>query len=176
MKIIVKNALIAFLLFGVSGELCAQTIRVSGYVTDSRTGETLIGAGVQSEKAGTITNNYGFFSIPLAAGKDGAISFSYVGYETQRMVIKAKRDTLFTVFLNPDASIKESVVTAERNPSTGAALMEVMDIPVEILKTTPFVLGEPDVLKTVQMMPGVQFGNEGFTGLFIRGGGSENVA
>ena len=173
MKTIVKNALIALLLFGVSGELCAQTIRVSGYVADSRTGETLIGAGVQSEKAGTVTNNYGFFSIPLTAGKDGAISFSYVGYETQRMVIKAKRDTLFTVFLNPDASIKESVVTAERNPSTGAALMEVMDIPVEILKTTPFVLGEPDVLKTVQMMPGVQFGNEGFTGLFIRGGGSD---
>ena len=55
MKTIVKNALIALLLFGVSGELCAQAIRVSGYVADSRTGETLIGAGVQSEKAGTVT-------------------------------------------------------------------------------------------------------------------------
>ncbi len=69
MKTIVKNALIALLLFGVSGELCAQTIRVSGYVADSRTGETLIGAGVQSEKAGTVTNNYGFFSIPLEQEK-----------------------------------------------------------------------------------------------------------
>ena len=154
------------------------TATVSGYITDAASGETLIGAGVLVEETGrrtptgAVTNPYGYYTLTIPRGKV-ALQYSYVGYESVGMELDLQRDTTVNIVLKPAAEIKEAVVVAQKDAGIQSTYLGAIDIPLVHIQRTPVVFGEADVLKAIQLMPGVQGGNEGFTGLYVRGGGPD---
>lgn len=157
-----------------SSEVSDKRVTVSGYVLDSKSGESLIGAGVRSEidGRGTVSNNYGFYSLSIPRGLV-KIECSYVGYETRRLSFKAVKDTVLNIRLNPGNILSGSSITARKEYDFISRGLSAIDIPIEQIRQTPSVLGEADILKTLQLLPGVQAGTNGFTGLYVRGGGPD---
>lgn len=164
--------LMAQLLFSVSS-VFAQQFTISGYIKDGETGEALPGASVYvtALKKGTTANTYGFYSLTLPATDSSGVVISFVGYSPQIKKVYLNQHIKLDVRLAATAdTIKEVVITAEQNRNVEEPRMGVVDIPIEKIKMLPVILGETDVLKVVQLLPGVQSGNEGTTGYFVRGG------
>jgi hypothetical protein len=153
----------------------AQKITVSGTVTDEGSGENLIGATIYNTRSlqGTTTNNYGFYSITLP--KDSVrLRISFVGYENQHFSFLLTNDTTINVGLNGGETLQEIVITgtAEDNIQESSRMGSI-DVPIHQIKAMPALLGETDVLKVLQLLPGVQSGAEGSSGLYVRGGGPD---
>lgn len=150
-----------------------QTVTISGYIQDHDTGENLIGATVYSlnDQLGTTTNYYGYFSLTLPAGTKEII-VSYVGYEEYRFTEELKSNVTKTIKLKTDLVLEEVVVTGEPEMAERTQ-MSTINLSTRDIKALPALLGEVDVLKTVQLMPGVQSGNEGSSGIYVRGGGPD---
>lgn len=151
---------------------------VSGYITDEVSGETLIGANIYTSPGGegTFANEYGFYSLTIPEGNT-ALRYSYVGYEPKDMDIRLDGNTEQNIKLTPNKQLQEVVVYGNKS-ETGifATQMGALDVPLDVMKSTPSLLGEADVMKTVQMMPGVKAGTEGSAGVYVRGGGvDENL-
>lgn len=159
------------LLFGYQlGE--AQT--VSGTVTDKATGETLIGATILDEISGkgTVTNAHGRYSFTIH--QDSVrLRVSYVGYATQLFSLKLDKATEINIRLEPAVELQAVTIRAERPTDPKSSQLSAIAIPVEHLKSVPVLFGEVDVLKTLQLMPGVQGGSEGMSGMYVRGGGPD---
>lgn len=145
---------------------------ISGYLTDHESQETLIGANVieTTQGKGTTTNNYGFYTLTLPEGET-SVGFSYLGYASLMHRFALHKDTVLNIRLVTDNVLDEVVVVSDRveagllSTHTGA-----IDIPINHIKNTPTILGETDVMKTIQLMPGVQSGVDGAAGLYVRGG------
>ena len=150
----------------------AQRATVSGYITDLQTGETLIGAGVIEGGKGAVTNAYGFYTLTLPKGRH-SLTFSYVGYAEQTVELNLQRDTTLNVPLVPGTALKEATVVASKDAGIQSTKMSAIELPMQVIKHAPVLFGEHDVLKTIQLMPGVQSGAEGFSGIYVRGGGPE---
>lgn len=167
----------AALAIGAAGGLNAQTPRarvtVSGHITDKASGETLIGAGVITDGAGAATNTYGFYTLTIPQGKGVSLKYSYVGYDDVTLTLDLLRDTTVNVALKANSELKEAVVSAQRESGIMATKMSAIEIPMNMIKNTLVLFGEADVLKTIQLMPGVQSGAEGFSGIYVRGGGPD---
>jgi hypothetical protein len=150
-----------------------QSYTVSGYVQDSLTTESLIGASIywQSSGQGTAANKFGFYSLTLPAG-EVEIAYSYVGYGTLTKRFNLQQDTVIMVSLNPSQELPEVEVTASARIQENVR-MSAINLPVTQIKSLPALMGETDVLKTLQLMPGIQSGGEGTTGLYVRGGGPD---
>ncbi len=151
-----------------------QTKTIAGYVTDANSGETLIGAYVMTPdgKRGTETNQYGYFVLTLPEGQNQIIA-SYVSYSEKQLTFNLKNDTTVRIKLEPDNQLEELVVTAKeikRDHRLEETVISKEVISPELLNVLPAMLGEPDLVKTVQMLPGVQSGTEGSSGLYVRGG------
>lgn len=152
--------------------LAQQKYTINGYITDSETNETLIGAYINDELSlnGTTSNNYGFFSLTLPAGKI-KVAFSYVGYNIQYLEIELNKDLKIDLSLSSRNELGEiSVVAKNQNERITSAQGSKIVLPIEMIKGLPALLGETDVIKTLQLLPGVQSGTEGSTGLYVRGG------
>lgn len=156
-----------------------QKVTVSGYIRDNATGETLIGAGVvtsggNSAKTivGAVTNEFGFYTLTMPAGEE-ALTYSYVGYAEQRVDLALTRDTVINVRLVPSSELKASTIISRKDAGINSTYMGALEIPQTMIESMPVVLGEPDVIKTLQLMPGVQPGMEGFSGIYVRGGGAD---
>lgn len=153
-----------------------EKFTISGTVKDARNGETMIGSTVYIEELtrGASTNLYGFYSLTIPRGKYN-LKVSYIGYETHTQVIELSKDTLIDVELQVSSIQKEEVVvTGERkDQNTRSAAMSTVEIPIKEIKALPALGGEVDILKTIQLLPGVQSGSEGNTGLYVRGGGPD---
>lgn len=151
----------------------AQT--VSGTVTDAATGETLIGATVLDVASGkgTVTNAQGRYTLTLKGSATVTLRYSYVGYKTQTQEADISRGLQLDVKLEPSVMLREVEVTAERVNSPRAAQMSAIEVPVEQIKMVPVMFGETDVLKALQLLPGVQGGTEGTSGIYVRGGGPD---
>ena len=151
----------------------AQTLTISGYVTDENTGEVLIGTNVYEVnlQVGTTTNNYGFFSLTLPAAT-AVIRFSYQGYATQTMTFERSVEELLRIELDPVVLVLDSLeVTASYDDRLQEQVqMSSLGVSMADVQTLPSLLGEPDILKTFQLMPGVSSGAEGSSGLYVRGG------
>jgi outer membrane cobalamin receptor len=149
--------------------------RIFGIVYAESGGETLPGAHVYIEESGqgVVTNNYGYYSISLSSFP-ATLVFSYVGYETQRVEILAGDETRKDVYLKPVHELKgveiqaQSIQSFHKSPQ-----MSMLSLPATQIQSTPVLLGEKDLFKVLQMMPGVKGGNEGSSGLYVRGGGSD---
>lgn len=166
-----------FLLLLLPWTALSQNYTISGTLTDATTGEVLIGANVYvtSLQKGTTTNNYGFYSLTLPRMDSLGIAFSYVGYAPQFKKAYLNDNIELDVELMPGVGLLDEVVVSgtRRDENVARPQMGVVDIPTEKIKELPAILGEVDVLKVVQLLPGVQSGNEGTTGFFVRGGNAD---
>mgnify|MGYP003454667240 FL=1 len=155
--------------------LYAQKHTISGYVKDAISGESLIGAtiAVKGLSKGITTNAYGFYSISFAAGKQ-EVYYSYVGYKAQNFSFSLTRDTSINISLYPvKALTEEVVVVSKKSGNVKSAQMGRVTLPVDQLKTIPAFLGEVDILKTIQLLPGIRNAGEGTAGIYVRGGGAD---
>ncbi len=171
---------------GVRAQGVQDRATVSGYITDSKTGETLISAGVvarvpsaqpgqdgaEGALVGAVTNPYGFYTLTLPKGIH-ELTVSYIGYSDQTVSIDLRRDTTINFTLNPDLQLKGATVVATKDAGILSTKMSAIEVPVTVIQQMPTLFGEADVLKTIQLMPGVQAGTEGFSGIYVRGGGPE---
>lgn len=169
-----KKILVLALLLLSMGAVMAQTHTLSGVVTDHASGETLIGATVMDLNTGkgTVTNAYGRYSLTLRDG-EVQLRISYVGYQTRTFDIVLKENQNINADLMPSTTLNEVVITAERPTDAKSSQMSAISIPVEHIKAVPVLFGESDVIKAVQLMPGVQSGSEGTAGMYVRGGGPD---
>lgn len=151
-----------------------KQVTVSGFVRDKRSAESLIGASVyeSGSRVGTASNNFGFFSLTLPGG-DITIRASYIGY-TGRLynLTGLERDTVLTIELEPSASLQEVVVTGQSTSkqSVLSTQMGALEINQQTIRSTPVMFGEADIIKTLQLTPGVSSGTEGTAGMYVRGG------
>lgn len=154
----------------------AKNHSVNGYVTDVQTGERLIGATVLDTRSGvgTVTNVNGFYSLTLPSDSV-CLQAGYVGYDAVLSpVFLLSRDTLVELSL-VSSNILEEVVVEGRQSISGvqSVQMSAVEVPVSQIKGIPAVGGEVDILKAIQLLPGVQSGSEGSAGLYVRGGGPD---
>ena len=152
----------------------AQKITISGYIKDAATKEALIGASVvnANTQRGTSTNQYGFFSLSVSVVDTIELIISYAGYTIQAKKVMVKNNLQLTILLE---SSKENlaevvVVSGKNNRNVQKAQMGVIDVPLKAIKNLPVLFGERDVLKIIQLLPGVHGGQEGTTGFYVRGG------
>ncbi|MGC9375679.1 MAG: TonB-dependent receptor [Bacteroidales bacterium] len=163
--------LITLLLFSFF-QVTATKYTLSGHITDE-SGEELIGATiyVKSLKTGTVTNAYGFYSLTIPKNSYQII-YSYVGYETQIKKVELNQNLRINIVLKEQSkTLNEVVITAERKDANVAkAEMSTMKIQAQEIKKIPAFMGEVDVIKAIQLMPGVQSASEGSSGFNVRGG------
>lgn len=164
--------LLSLLLFISTHTLAQNTFTISGYITDTESGEKLIGASVYlpAINKGTSTNQYGFYSLTVAADTV-TLLFSYVGYASEKKVVPLQQNLRLDVELSSDNLLEEVEVVASRQDNAVEQVqMGVHKIPIQTIRMAPVLAGETDILKTLQLLPGVKFGNEGSAGLYVRGG------
>ena len=149
---------------------------LSGYVKDNETGEYLIGATIYLKEnlKGTSTNQYGFYSLTVEEGTYN-ISYSFLGLKTEQKVINLNKNTRLNISLESNAIItNEVVIEAEgADKNVESTNMSQVKIDVKNIKKLPAFMGEVDVLKTIQLLPGVQSSGEGNSGFYVRGGGPD---
>lgn len=168
--------LLVFAFFIFSIESSAQKYTISGYVREKRTGEDLVGANIYVKELskGTVTNSYGFFSLTLPKGEYQLI-VSYLGYRDYTQKVKLDKDLKINIQQEEAVIVgNEVVVTGERtNKNIESIEMSSFKLPIEKIKSIPAFMGEVDILKTIQLMPGVSSGGEGNAGFYVRGGGPD---
>lgn len=146
---------------------------ISGHIKDASNGETLIGATlhVRETGSGATSNNYGFYSVSLPQGVYH-LRYSYLGYKTLEKKVNLTENTVIEVELTPEQQeIREIIVTAgKQNENIRQVEMGVEKLQAKTIKSIPAFMGEVDVIKAVQMLPGVQSTSEGGSGFSVRGG------
>lgn len=155
----------------------AQTKRtINGNITDAKTGETLIGASIKLTGAGTaasLTNAYGFYSLNVATGKYD-ISVSFIGYKTITNTIEITKDARLNFALEEDNQLNEVVISAtKKNENVSSPQMGLQKLSVKEINNVPVLLGERDVMKTLQLLPGIKSAGEGNSGFYVRGGSTD---
>jgi hypothetical protein len=149
---------------------------ISGYVREKVSRESLIGVNVylSDHKTGTTTNTYGFYSITLPAADSVDLIISYVGFTPEIVKIKLNKNIELNIDLKPSVLLDEVTVTYNRiEKQSQSVKMSTINLQIAQIKNVPSLLGEKDVLKVLQFMPGVQTGSEGSSGLYVRGGGPD---
>ena len=148
---------------------------IFGYVIDSETGERMVGATLYNEisQVGTTTNMYGYFSIP--GDKESVLQIRFLGYQSKIVKMSDITSMPFYIALTPDEKLLNNVEISEN--ALGDQLMSIENglkkISVSSLKSIPVLGGEPDILKTIQLMPGVATVGEGTSAYFVRGGNQD---
>jgi len=173
-----KNLIVLVIFFCISIPLIAQqTVTISGFVREKGSQELLPGTNVFIENSpyGTTTNTYGFYSLTVPKSDSVLITFSYVGFERISVLKSAKSNLEISIELTPVTQLNEVVISARRQEELVSESVEMskIEVPINQIKKIPAFLGEKDVLKVLQLMPGVQKGTEGQTGLYVRGGGPD---
>ncbi|QKZ11785.1 TonB-dependent receptor [Spirosoma sp. KUDC1026] len=171
-----RNIIVLGLLLLIGTKVMAQTTQrtISGYVKDAADGEGLIGVSVyvREAKTGTVTNNYGFFSVTVPAGTY-TLSITYVGYAAQtKAVTLADQNVRLNVELQEEGKQLQEVIVSTRREDDNVKNIEmsVNRIDVKTLQRIPALLGEVDVVRSIQLLPGVSTVGEGATGFNVRGG------
>lgn len=171
--LLVALQLISFVF--IPAKVFSQSYSVSGYITDIDNGESLIGATafVKGTSYGISSNVYGFYSLSLPKGKH-IVSFSYIGYNPQNFELNVDSNIVLKVKLSSiKTQLTEFVITTEageEKKEVSSTQMGMITIPIERIKSIPTIGGETDIIKVMQLMPGVKRGGEGQTGMFVRGG------
>ncbi len=167
-----KPYILFVLFYSLASLACAQDFTVAGTLLDSSNQEVLIGAHIYDTetKQGTITNEFGFYSITLAKGKH-KLRYSYVGYTPVEKVINLTKDTEVNARLGAVNYLGEiKVIGTKAEKIEQSTQMSTISVPLKQILQLPAFLGEVDVLKTIQLLPGVNPGVEGSSGLYVRGG------
>ncbi|MDQ1087453.1 TonB-dependent receptor [Siphonobacter sp. SORGH_AS_1065] len=152
-------------------------VTISGYVRESGSGESLPGVtvSVPAVQKGTTTNTYGFYSLTLPLSDTLEVVVSSIGFQSQSRKLALTRNLEMNwQLLVSNAELKEVVVSGNyQTRESQKVQMSAISVPIEQMKDVPALLGEKDMLKVLQLLPGVQKGSEGNSGLYIRGGGPD---
>ena len=162
-----------FCLISISYIYCQEKYTLSGFVSDQNNGENIIGVNIfcKDLKQGVASNTYGFYSLTLPKG-EYEISFSYIGYENQIYNINLNKDIEKDIaFKISSFSVGEIQVRGKAN-IVKQTQSSVIEIPIEQIRSIPALLGEVDIIKAIQLLPGVQ-SSEGTSGFYVRGGGPD---
>jgi len=171
-----KTSLLLFLVFLIQ-TLSAANLTISGFISDQTSGETLLNGSIYDFKSGkgSVSNSYGFYSLSLPAG-EVELRCSYVGYLTQNLHFLLTKDTTINIRLQPSTELSTVTVyggSSRKEFGVLGAQMGAIEVPISQIKSIPALFGETDVLKALQLLPGVQGGTEGSAGLYVRGGGPD---
>lgn len=165
-----------FISLNLNAQSSTSKYTVSGYVKDANSGESLINATISmvGNTKGVTANQYGFYSLSMPAGTY-TLRVSYLGYETQLIPITLDKDKVLNVDLQPKKSISKEVVVKDkrRDENVKSTDMGTHQLSIESIKKLPVIMGEVDVLKTLQLLPGVSSAGEGQSGFYVRGGGPD---
>jgi hypothetical protein len=168
---LLKITLILLVFFSINLK-AQQKYTISGYFEDSASAEKLISAAIFNAKTtlGAVSNTYGFYSLTLPKGNVDLI-MSYVGYSDQRLSFNLRKDTVINIKMKPNLELQTVEISAQKQDRIERRTqMSQVTIPIAQIKKIPALLGEVDVLKALQLLPGVQAGGEGQNGLYVRGG------
>ncbi|MGB0430757.1 MAG: carboxypeptidase-like regulatory domain-containing protein, partial [Bacteroidia bacterium] len=156
--------------------LAQKKVSLSGYIKDGSTGEDMISANVYVKELGTgvATNIYGFYSISLVPG-NYTIEVSYLGFNTITEQLTISQNTKKNYKLQPQQiTTDEVVITAEKSDkNVKSNEMSKIDLEPEKLREIPVLFGETDIIKTIQLLPGIQSTGDGNSGFYVRGGGPD---
>lgn len=166
-----------FLLFILPTILFAQShVTIHGVISDINSGERLVGASIYSTnaKTGISANDFGFFSIKLPKGPN-TLHASYVGYQTSSIQINLHKDTVLNFTLKTSLSLEEVTVKGNNSRSVHPyfSTLNMMKLDIAKMADIPVVLGERDLLKAIQYLPGIKGGAENSAGFNVRGGSSD---
>jgi outer membrane receptor for ferrienterochelin and colicin len=148
---------------------------ISGFIMDSKTGERLANASIQVRRkaVGTTSNAFGYFSIALPADTV-QLMISYAGYTPQFTEVDLKEDKVLEVKMETNSELKEIIIASKNSKEEShQTRIGIIKLPVQTIKSLPALLGEADVMKAVQLLPGVQQGIEGTSGIYVRGGNAD---
>ncbi|MGK0389034.1 MAG: hypothetical protein ACI94Y_001768 [Maribacter sp.] len=149
---------------------------ISGYIRDIESGEDLLEANVyikENPTQGTNSNIYGFYSLTMESG-EYTLVFSYLGYTDKEMKITLNEDTRINVDMGVGVEIEAVVVYADApDQNEQSTRMGTVELDIEQIKKLPTLLGEVDIFKAIQLLPGVQSAGEGNSGFYVRGGGPD---
>lgn len=148
---------------------------IHGVVRDADTGETLIGATVQvaNTTVGTFTNEYGFYSLRVE-GETVVLLASFVGYQSMEVPVGPDTPLPLTIRMSSGQMLQEVVVKSNSfREQLNSAQMGVQELSAREARLIPVVFGESDIIKAIQLKPGINSGSEGNTGLFVRGGSAD---
>lgn len=171
------NWILSLLLVFLSGVTLAQDkFTVSGYVKDGSNGEELINATVyvRETKSGVQTNLYGYYALTLPAGTY-TLDISYLGFNQSTQTVNLKANTKLNVEMDEWTEELEVVEIAGKRKDANISNVEMskVDLNIEQIKSIPAMMGEVDVIKAIQLLPGVQSAGEGGSGFYVRGGGKD---
>jgi len=171
-----KTFFLFLLFFIIPLGLFSQNFSLTGYVSDINSGEELLFASITTNDntKGTVSNEYGFYSLTLPKGKYKII-FSYSGYQKKEIEIELYKSFSLNVGLKQiDNEVEEVVVTGERSDKnvTGTEVGTIQ-IDLKESKLVPVIFGEQDIFKSMQLLPGISSGSDGNSGFFVRGGDSD---
>jgi hypothetical protein len=171
-----KTNFLSLLVFFLATSVYAQKVfTISGHIKDADSGEELISANLIDALSakGTVSNTYGFFSLTLPKGKV-ALKFTYVGYVEEIKSFELDKDIELNILLKPSVALQEvEILATKAERIEERSQMSRIDVPIQQIKKIPALLGEVDVLKALQLLPGVQGGTEGQSGIYVRGGGPD---
>ncbi|MGQ1891210.1 TonB-dependent receptor [Thermophagus sp. OGC60D27] len=156
-------------------KLSEQSFTIRGFVSDERSGERLLGANIynSTRDQGTATNFYGFYSLTLPGGET-ELNASFVGYKSAIRRFNLISDTVISFSLSPSVELPEISVLGSRMPNMfEGSSFGAMRVSMDQIVDAPALFGEPDLVRGIQMLPGIQSGSEGFSGLYVRGGGPD---
>ncbi|WP_118975119.1 TonB-dependent receptor [Taibaiella koreensis] len=165
-----------FLFTGIVWASAQKKVSLSGYIKDASSGENLIGAAiyVKESQTGITSNAYGFYSISLPADSY-SISVTYLGYNTLTQTVNLIESKSLNIDLEPEGKEMEEVVVSDerKDENVRSTEMGTISLSTEQIKKLPVIFGESDILKAIQLLPGVQSAGEGNSGFYVRGGGPD---
>jgi len=166
--------LLVFLFALLNVKTFSQKYTLSGYLEDKDSGEKMIAANIyiDSTYTGTTSNSYGFYSLTLDKGIY-TIVFSYTGYTPIRKTITLDRDVSMNIKIESNNQLMGVEISAQAEKIEMSTQMSIIKVPIKSIKNLPAIMGETDVLKALQLLPGVQSGTEASSGLYVRGGGPD---
>ncbi len=151
----------------------AQKFTISGYVTDKETGETILNAQIWHSELGiaTVSNSYGFYTLTLENGVH-QINAGSLGYSEQSIKVSLFKDLEYNIELSPSSTVLHEVEVnaASKLNVEEQGQMSKIEVPIKSIQDLPAVMGEADLMKALQYLPGAQSGSEGMSGLYVRGG------
>jgi hypothetical protein len=172
--LLVVNTLAFVFLFAQQKLSSIEKFTLSGTIKSKLKGETLIGVSIRTGNNGTISNEYGFYSLTLEKG-EYTVEFSAVGMQTKAETIALDRNITLNIFLDDEIKTIDSVIVTAQSKarSISSPQMGVEKLSVRELKNIPVLFGENDILKTIQLLPGIKSAGEGNSGFYVRGGASD---
>ena len=172
----IRNLLFSVFMLSITVALSQDKVTLNGYVKDADNGEELIGVTVYIPelKAGAVTNAYGFYSITVPKGTY-EIQYSYLGYKFQSIKKELSGNTAYNVELRTEATVIEEIVVTDKPINENVVSMQMSKNTLDLnqVRKLPALFGEVDILKNIQMLPGVITAGEGTSSFYVRGGSAD---